>query len=106
MSSVRPLRKAVILPDWLWHCLFISAVVGSAITGSVWFVIGLVILILAQGFYLFGLARCPICSGRFTAHRGRFLNSFTEMYRLHLECKQCHAIWDTGRIRDEISPNG
>src|SRR5258708_4873072 len=105
MKQVRPLQKAVLLPDWLWHCLLISTVLGSIFTNSVWFVVGLVVLILAQGFYLFGIARCPACSGKFAPHHA-YLGSFTEMYRLQVECKRCHMIWDTGRTRDDSSPSG
>ena len=100
MSEIRPLRKPVLLPDWLWAMLFVSTVAGSILTHSFWFVAGLATIIIAQGIYLFALARCPACSGRFSFHRGHLPGRSTR-YRLQLECKRCHVVWDTGRIRDD-----
>src|SRR5690349_9186094 len=100
MSDVRPLPKSVLLPDWLWVTLFISAVAGSILTRSVWFIGGLIILIVAQGIYLFGIVRCPACFGKLAFHRGA-VSARSTRYRLQLECKVCHVIWDTGRIRDD-----
>jgi hypothetical protein len=100
MNDVRPLTKQVLLPDWLWVVLFVLTVAGSILTRSIWFAIGLAIVVMAQGIYLFGLARCPACSGRFLFHRGG-LRGRTSRYRLQLECKHCHMVWDTGRIRDD-----
>src|SRR5437879_6398295 len=104
MSVVRTLQRRVLLPDWLWVILILLTVAGSILTGSIWFLAGLIALVIAQGFYLVGIARCPACSGRFSFHRGNIPGSSTR-YRLQLECKQCHIIWDTGRIRDDSSPN-
>ena len=100
MSDVRPLPKTVLLPDWVWVTLIISTVAGSVFTGSVWFVIGLIIVIVAQGIYLFGIVRCPACSRKLAFHRGD-VSARSTRYRLQLECKECHVIWDTGRIRDD-----
>jgi len=100
MKDIRPLRTPVLLPDWLWVALFVSTVAGSILTKFVWFVAGLTMVIMAQGIYLFGLARCPACSGKFSFHRGPSAGRSTR-YRLRLECKHCHTIWDTGRIRDD-----
>jgi hypothetical protein len=100
MSDVRPLPKSVLMPDWFWVVLVVSAVAGSIFTQSVWFVIGLISIVVAQGIYLFGIARCPVCSRKFSFHRGDVPGHSTK-YLLQLECKQCHIIWDTGRIRDD-----
>ena len=100
MNPVRPLRKIVFLPDWLWNCLFVLVVAGSIVTESIWFFISLIIVVLAQGIYLFVFARCPTCRGKFTFHRGELSRSSTK-YRLQLKCRRCHMIWDTGRIRDD-----
>jgi hypothetical protein len=100
MNGARPLQKPVLLPDWLWVVLFVLAIAGSILTQTVWFVAGLAAVILAQGIYLFGLARCPACFGKFSFHRGRLPGPSTR-YPLQLECKHCHTVWDTGRIRDD-----
>jgi hypothetical protein len=100
MSEVRSLPKPVPLPDWLWDVLFVSAVAGSVWSQSVWFVAGLAVIVVAQGVYLFGLVRCPTCSGKLSFHRGNISGRSTR-YRLQLECKHCHVVWDTGRIRDD-----
>jgi hypothetical protein len=80
--------------------LIVLVVVGSILTGKLWFVVGLIFLVTAQGIYLFGIARCPACSGKFMFHREN-LPSPSTRYRLQLECKKCHTVWDTGRIRDD-----
>ncbi len=100
MSEVRPLPKTVLLPDWLWVTLFISAVAGSIFTGSVWFIIRLIVVVVAQGIYLFGIVRSPACFGKLTFHRGG-ISARSTRYRLQLECKVCHVVWDTGRVRDD-----
>src|SRR5580658_5921104 len=100
MSEVQRLQKTVLLPDWLWVLLFIIVIVCSIFIGSIWFFVGLFVILLAQGVYLFGIARCPACSGKFIFHRGRYLEA-SMRYRLELECKRCRTIWDTGRIRDD-----
>lgn len=100
MSTVRRLKQKVLLPDWFWIALIIVAIAGEIFFDSIWFVAGLVVLLLAQGIYLFVIARCPDCSGHFAFHRGG-ISRYTTRYHLELECKKCHAIWDTGRIRDD-----
>jgi hypothetical protein len=100
MNDVRPPRKPVLLPDWLWVVLLVSAVAGSILTESLWFNAGLVAVIMGQGIYLFGLARCPACSGKLSFHRGARIGR-SSRYRLQLECKRCHTVWDTGRLRDD-----
>jgi hypothetical protein len=99
MSEVQRLQKTVLLPDWLWVLLFIIVIVCSIFIGSIWFFVGLFVVLVAQGVYLFGIARCPVCSGKFGFHRGR--QGASTRYRLELECKRCRTIWDTGRIRDD-----
>jgi hypothetical protein len=105
MSFVRPLRKTVLLPDWFWVTFIMVAIGGEILFDSIWFVAALVLALVAQGVYVFAIARCPVCSGHLAFHRSDTYISPTK-YRLQLECKKCHAIWDTGRIRDDGYTNG
>lgn len=100
MNDARSLPKPALLPDWFWGVVCVTTVVGSLLTHSAWFLARLAIIIMAQGVYLFGIARCPACSGKFSFHREDLPGRSTK-YRLQLECKHCHVIWDTGRIRDD-----
>lgn len=99
MSNVQPLKRAVLLPDWGLIVLFVTAVVGSVVTQTVWFIVGLVIVLLVQGFYVCLLARCPNCGGHGFLFRGGETAGADRPFRLHLECRQCHTRFDTGRTR-------
>jgi hypothetical protein len=100
MSIVRPFPRRVLLPDWVVVSLIIAVVVGEILTDSVWFIVGLVLLLLVQGIDLFVIVSCPDCSGRLQFCRVNVPGGKTR-YTLQLRCKKCRNIWDTGRVRDD-----
>ncbi len=99
MSDVRPLNRAVFVPDWVFIVLFVTTLIGSIVTQTVWFLVGLVVAILVQGFYVCLIARCPNCGARGFLLRGGETTGYDRPYRLHLECRRCRTLFDTGRIR-------
>lgn len=99
MTQTRPMPRRVLLPDWVWAVAFVSTLVGSGLTDTLWFILGLIILLLIQGIYVFQIVRCPACRGRLTFHQA-FVPRSTR-YRFQLACSRCQVIWDTGKIRDD-----
>ena len=91
--------RRIFLPDWVWYVLIASVILGSWLTDNLWFILGLVILLIIQGVYVFHFVRCPVCGGRVTFHQCFIPN--TTRYRFQLACARCQIIWDTGKISDD-----
>ncbi len=91
--------RRVFLPDWVWTVTFVSTIAGSIVTDTPWFFVGLVILLFAQGIYVFHVVRCPTCSGRLRFHQAFIPH--TTRYRFQLACPHCQVVWDTGKISDD-----
>ena len=93
--------RRVFLPDWVWAVAFVSVIVASLLTDTLWFLLALVCLLVIQGIYVFHIVRCPTCRGRLTFHQA-FIPRTTR-YRFQLACAHCQVVWDTGKISDDSS---
>lgn len=87
--------RRVFLPDWVWVALIVSTILGSWLADTVWFIFGLVVLLLIQGIYVFHFVRCPTCRERLVFISG------TTRYRVQLTCPRCQNLWDTGKVRED-----
>ena len=101
MTATRPMPRRVFLPDWVWYVAVASVFVGSWFVEIPWFFIGVFVLALIQGIYVFHIVRCPTCRGRLFFHQD-FI-PYTTRYRFQLFCPRCRIIWDTGKISDDNS---
>ena len=104
MTKTRPLPRRVFLPGWLWSVILLSVVLASMFLGSLWFLVGLIALLIVQGIYVFHFVRCPSCGGRLAFHQAFIPH--TPRYRFQLACSACQIIWDTGKISDDSSDSG
>jgi hypothetical protein len=104
VKQTRPLPQKLFLPDWLWAVVFLSVIAASVITGSIWFIVSFVILLLVQGIYVFNFMRCPNCDGKLAFHQA-FISG-TPRYRFQLSCSKCQINWDTGKVSDDSCSGG
>jgi hypothetical protein len=104
MKQTRSLPRRLFLPDWLWLVVFLAVITASVITGSIWFIVSFVVLLLVQGIYVFNFVRCPSCGGRLAFHQ-TFISG-TPRYRFQLACSTCQINWDTGKISDDSNGGG
>jgi len=75
MTQTRPFPRRVFLPDWVWSVAFVATLAGSFFTSAPWFFIGLVLLAVVQGIYVFHVVRCPTCNGGLTFHQAFIPNT-------------------------------
>ena len=88
--------RKIFLPDWFWWVALAGGIVVLCLTGSLWFLVGLAVLLLVQGIYVFHFVRCPGCHARLTYHQDCIPG--TRSYHFQLTCKDCHVHWDTGKV--------
>ena len=104
MAQTRQMPRRVFIPDWAWTVIFLSVILGTVFTGSLWFFVALAALLIAQGIYVFHVVRCPDCGGRLSFHQAFIPH--TTRYRFQLACSACQIVWDTGKISDDSSDIG
>jgi hypothetical protein len=99
MRPTRPFPRRVFLPDWIWQVAFLATIAGSFVFSTPWFVVGLFLLAMVQGIYVFHGVCCPTCRGRLKFHQAPI--PYTTRYRFQLACPHCQVVWDTGKISDD-----